>query len=76
MPDDIRQFPISDVLDDIKDALISSNNVIIAAPPGAAVSEDKRSFAQLGEAGRLVAGTDLPKPSGVFPRYVEQESNA
>lgn len=41
-----------------------------------AVSEDNRSFAQLGEAGRLVAGTDLPKPSGVFPRYVEQESNA
>ncbi len=40
-----------------------------------AVSEDNRSFAQLGEAGRLVAGTDLPKPSGVFPRYVEQESN-
>ncbi len=35
MPDDIRQFPISDVLEDIKDALISSNNVIIAAPPGA-----------------------------------------
>ena len=41
-----------------------------------AVAEDKRSFAQLGEAGRLQAGTDLPKPSGVFPRYVEQESNA
>jgi methionyl-tRNA synthetase len=41
-----------------------------------AVAEDNRSFAQLGEAGRLQAGTDLPKPSGVFPRYVEQESNA
>lgn len=41
-----------------------------------AVAEDNRSFTQLGEAGRLQAGTDLPKPSGVFPRYVEQESNA
>ena len=35
MQDDIRQFPISDVLDDIKSALETTNNVVIAAPPGA-----------------------------------------
>lgn len=37
------------------------------------VPEDARSFAQLGEAGRLASGVELPKPSGVFPRYVEPE---
>ncbi|HEX9881053.1 MAG TPA: hypothetical protein VGA65_00950, partial [Hyphomicrobium sp.] len=36
--------------------------------------EDKRSFASLGAAGRLVPGTVLPEPQGVFPRYVEPES--
>ena len=37
------------------------------------VPADKRDFVSLGEAGRLVSGTDLPKPEGVFPRYVEKE---
>ncbi len=37
-----------------------------------AVAADRRSFAQLGEAGRLAHGTLLPKPEGVFPRYVEE----
>jgi methionyl-tRNA synthetase len=36
--------------------------------------EDKRSFAALGAAGRLAAGTVLPEPQGVFPRYVEPEA--
>jgi methionyl-tRNA synthetase len=36
-----------------------------------AVSEAARSFAHLGEAGRLRAGTPLPLPQGVFPRHVE-----
>lgn len=36
-----------------------------------AVPADKRSFADL-EA-RLVPGTELPAPQGVFPRYVEKE---
>jgi methionyl-tRNA synthetase len=30
-----------------------------------------RSFRALGEAGRLRAGTPIPAPTGVFPRYVE-----
>jgi methionyl-tRNA synthetase len=38
--------------------------------------EDKRSFAALGAAGRLVPGTTLPEPQGVFPRYVEPEAAA
>jgi methionyl-tRNA synthetase len=38
-----------------------------------AVSGDKRSFADLGESGRLRAGTKIPEPQGVFPRYVEPE---
>jgi methionyl-tRNA synthetase len=37
--------------------------------------EEGRSFAALGEAGRLQAGTLLPAPSGVFPRYVEDNSH-
>jgi methionyl-tRNA synthetase len=32
---------------------------------------DARSFAALGEAGRLRPGTALPPPMGVFPRYVD-----
>ncbi|RCK34482.1 methionine--tRNA ligase [Thalassospira xiamenensis] len=34
---------------------------------------DQRGFEQLGADHALVAGTDLPKPEGVFPRYVETE---
>ncbi|KAB2915060.1 MAG: methionine--tRNA ligase [Hyphomicrobiaceae bacterium] len=34
---------------------------------------DARNFAVLGEAGRLKAGTPIPPPAGVFPRYVEPE---
>jgi methionyl-tRNA synthetase len=36
-----------------------------------AVPAEARSFASLGESGRLQAGTPLPAPVGVFPRYVE-----
>jgi methionyl-tRNA synthetase len=35
------------------------------------IAEDARSFAALGEAGRIKPGTVLPAPVGVFPRYVE-----
>ena len=38
-----------------------------------AVPADARSFASLGEAGRLEAGRALPPPVAIFPRYVEQE---
>ena len=41
---------------------------LLGVPAGA------RNFAALGEGGRLAAGTALPAPSGVFPRYVEPES--
>ncbi len=37
------------------------------------VREDNRSFASL-ESGKLVPGTSLPEPEGVFPRYVEAVS--
>ena len=59
---------------------------ILAQPvtPGAAgrildqlcVADDARSFAALGEAGRLAPGTELPKPEGVFPRFVEDDKAA
>ncbi|MFM9860593.1 methionine--tRNA ligase [Pseudoxanthobacter sp. M-2] len=39
-----------------------------------AVAPEQRTFASLGPAGRLVAGTPLPAPEGVFPRYVEAEA--
>lgn len=35
-----------------------------------AIPSDKRDFAALGEAGRLVAGTPLEAPKPVFPRYI------
>lgn len=38
-----------------------------------AVPAEARSFASLGEAGRLTTGTALPAPSAVFPRYVEPD---
>ncbi|HVT55206.1 MAG TPA: methionine--tRNA ligase, partial [Xanthobacteraceae bacterium] len=41
-----------------------------------AVPANARDFKSLGEAGRLKAGTVLPPPSGVFPRYVETEEKA
>ena len=37
-----------------------------------AVPEGARDFAALGAAGRLAGGTQLPAPSPVFPRYVEE----
>jgi methionyl-tRNA synthetase len=36
-----------------------------------AVAADRRSFASLGSAGRLIGGTPIPEPRGVFPRYVD-----
>lgn len=36
-----------------------------------AVPEGERTFAALTKAGALKAGTSLPAPQGVFPRYVE-----
>ena len=38
------------------------------------VAADKRSFASLGEAGRLTPGSPLPAPVPVFPRHVEPET--
>ena len=38
-----------------------------------AVPETERTFAHLGEAGRLKPGTPLEKPAPVFPRYVAPE---
>ena len=40
------------------------------------VPEEARDFAHLGKSGRLKPGTPLPKPEGVFPRYVEREEGA
>ena len=40
------------------------------------VADDARSFASLGGAGALTPGTALPKPAGVFPRFVEEDEAA
>jgi methionyl-tRNA synthetase len=37
-----------------------------------AISKDNRSFSAMGEAGALTSGTALPRPQGVFPRFVEE----
>lgn len=41
-----------------------------------AVNADERTFAHLGESGRLKPGVDLPTPQPIFPRYVEAEEPA
>jgi len=41
-----------------------------------AVPEGERTFAFLGGQHRIAAGTKLPAPAGVFPRYVEPEKLA
>jgi methionyl-tRNA synthetase len=43
---------------------------LVAAPA------DQRSFASLGEAGRLRSGTALPPAVPIFPRYQEKEAVA
>jgi methionyl-tRNA synthetase len=40
------------------------------------VPEGERRFAQLGGGHRIAAGTALPVPAPVFPRYVEPEASA
>jgi methionyl-tRNA synthetase len=54
-----------------------------ATPAGAgklldalAQAPDARTFAFLGEVGRLRPGTALPPPTGAFPRYIEPEEAA
>jgi methionyl-tRNA synthetase len=39
-----------------------------------AQSADARDFKALGEGGALVPGLDLPKPEGVFPRFVDEDA--
>ncbi|MEY9781132.1 methionine--tRNA ligase [Sinorhizobium fredii] len=39
-----------------------------------AIPAERRSFAELGEAGRLVAGTPLEAPKPVFPRHIAPEA--
>jgi len=38
-----------------------------------AVAQDKRTIADLADAGRLASGAALPPPNPIFPRYVEAE---
>ena len=38
------------------------------------VPADERDFAALGDSRRIAAGTPLPAPAPVFPRYVEPEA--
>ncbi len=40
-----------------------------------ALGAEDRAFDKLGAAGRLVPGTAIPEPKGVFPRYVEPEGS-
>lgn len=41
-----------------------------------AVGEGERDFSRLSEASALQAGVALPKPQGVFPRFVEADAEA
>ncbi|MEN8721634.1 MAG: methionine--tRNA ligase [Alphaproteobacteria bacterium] len=37
------------------------------------VAEDARTFAQLGEGGRIAPGAVVEKPQGIFPRFVDED---
>lgn len=39
------------------------------------IAEGERTFANLGENGRLKSGIELDKPEGIFPRYVEADKD-
>lgn len=41
-----------------------------------AIDEGAREFDSLGETGRLVSGTELPKPQPIFPRYIAPDPEA
>ena len=41
-----------------------------------AVAAERRAFSNLGEDEALVPGTRLPKPEGVFPRFVEAKERS
>jgi methionyl-tRNA synthetase len=41
-----------------------------------AVAPERRNFADLGEGGGLRPGTALPRPEGVFPRFVDEAPDA
>jgi len=41
-----------------------------------AVPQDTRGFDQIGPEGAVATGTALPKPQGVFPRWIEPEPEA
>ncbi len=41
-----------------------------------ALAPENRAFAALGPGGRLVGGTPIPEPQGVFPRYVDPAEEA
>jgi methionyl-tRNA synthetase len=41
-----------------------------------AIPADQRQFSELGGARRIAAGTTLPAPTPVFPRYVDSEGGA
>ena len=43
---------------------------------GLSQGAEARSFAALGEAGRLKPGTVIPAPAGAFPRYVDPDEAA
>ena len=39
-----------------------------------AVAGTQRDFSHLGDAGALEPGTELPKPTPVFPRFIDEEA--
>jgi len=66
--------------------LFTCSLAILAAPvmPGSAAKlleslgqdAEQRSFAWLGESGRLKPGLTLPAPVAVFPRYLAENSDS
>ncbi len=52
---------------DVRQAVLLSVGLTLLEQP-----KDARTFEAVGT--RLVPGTALPKPQGVFPRYVEPEA--
>ncbi len=54
----------------------SADKLLTLLGQGQDDADASRTFAALGSAGRLIPGTQLPEPQGIFPRYIDPAAEA